>query len=177
VPPRYLRDLNEYPANVKKRIRVVLTLVLSSTPALLGAVLGWIVSAGAPPGVRAAAPWIGATIGFAIALILSVVSRAFARPRPVEDSDWRERSRRMEERAHQNFAWMARWAWALALPPALIGAALLLAAGGSMSQALVVGPITFIAVWVAVRLASVAGPKMLFLPKGRPPSSPRDSSE
>jgi hypothetical protein len=83
----------------------------------------------------------------------------------------------MEERAHQNFAWMARWAWALALPPALIGAALLLAAGGSMSQVLVVGPITFIALWVAVRLASVADPKMLFLPKGRPPSPPRDSSE
>jgi len=162
---------------MKARTRTVLALAFLSTPGLLGAVLGWIVSAGAAPGVRAAAPWMGAAVGFAIALAVSVVARAFA-PRPAEEGDWRERSPRIEERAHRNFQWMAKWAWALAMPPALIGAVLLLAAGGSISQALVVAPLAFIAFCVAIRLAAIAGVKMLFLPK-RPgaSSSPPHPSE
>jgi hypothetical protein len=155
---------------MKARTRIVLAVVLMSTPGLLGAVVGWTVAAGTAPGIRAAAPWMGAAVGFSIALIVTVVARSFTPSRPTVESDWRDRSRRIEESAYRNFRWMAKWAWALALPTTLISAVFLLAAGGGILVALLSAPIMFVLFWVAIRLGAIAGTKTLFLPKKPGPS-------
>lgn len=132
------------------------------------AIIGWTLVINQPVGTQLGAAVGGAVIGFIVGLIaMRFVAIALMKRNPQtgvtieKEVDWRERSRRINERTLRNFKWLRKRAWIFALLYALVATAGYIAMEESF-YLLLSFPFNFFAMYLVVRLAAWFGIKTSF---------------